>query len=336
LRSSFGSSTSQENVDNIMRGYPIFPQIEKYLSRRQCLILLTWGLILTAAFLRKPDMGEDWESYYVNLDTDDLRVETVKGYWYNYFAIPLGRILGSTERALLAIKLTTVSVFYWVYSRTARSPFDFCLIFVAIIYIPTVSENYQEFLRQGTAMSLLLVALAFHRKVVKYGFYGIAVLFHFVSGLSACLLMITDAVFSARIMKSEAHSNRSAMTVLYAILLFSLLFCLAILGNQDALGELRMESLQGDRSNMLAMACLASYAIYLLYQISHTTQQLHVVTFLLTCFVLAIYPAITDFGRSLSLVTPFHLAGTFLLQKQSDRVVDFLAAFGMGSIFTFV
>lgn len=79
--------------------------------------MIFMGVLLYAASQKKVNLGQDWESYYLNIEADKLYVETTKSYWYIYFVLPLKLLLRDSELALLTVKLITVASFYYVYQK---------------------------------------------------------------------------------------------------------------------------------------------------------------------------------------------------------------------------
>ena len=47
-------------------------------SQKQVISFLFFGIILFSAYVKETKLGEDWESYYLNLEADVLVVDSFK------------------------------------------------------------------------------------------------------------------------------------------------------------------------------------------------------------------------------------------------------------------
>jgi len=301
-------------------------------SQKQVVSFLFFGFILFFAYLKEAKLGEDWESYYLNLEADVLLIDTVKQYWYRYFLFPLRIWLGSSDSALMAVKLITVSTFFVVYQRSAKTLSDFLVLFVVLIFVPSMSDNYMELLRQGTALSIALVATTLSGNLLRYAVYLIAVLFHAVSTFPIALIIFSGAIFKANGPTGKCERVKFLATCLLIALILSLVSCtLLISGFSSDFLDLDIMFFQGDRSNLYAVIFLVLYATYLIFQSLASRQVLHCVSFFMVGAVLAFYPVTTDFGRMITLISPFHFAAAFLIDRNFQRKIDALAAVAFGS-----
>ncbi len=302
-----------------------------------------WIALLVAATLMAPKLGEDWSVYLYNLQYNILPTSVFKSFWYGYFVRPIGDLTGNAYSTLLVIKLFIVSGLYFGLAWNSRAPDKLVLAAVALLIIPTVSHNYQEYLRQGTAIAIFFLASLSARGVVRLPLYALAIACHFMAVLPVLLIVVIDVVafrrssgFGAR----DTVPRERLRIVVPTIAVFSLLLILYMIYvySHGGLHFIRDQSIyffSGDRKNLFAIGYLVAYMAYLLYLIGAERNKMHILSFATIWVVFLFYPVVADFSRAVALVSPFHLLGAFQIANRQTRFIDVGCAAMMGIVIKF-
>lgn len=295
--------------------------------------VLVWLVIANGvASLIDFDWTQDIAAYSETLEsqTDDV-LDTIKGGWYQYLVFPLREHLGDTERTLAALKAIILSLMFFSQRKSFRGHTG-CLLFLAVLLLtPALAKNMTEYLRQGTAFGLLMLGLSFTWWIA----IPLTVLALFTH--PATILPI-GAVGAAWIVSKIRDRKLARPTVVLPVFLAGAAIVCGMFGGgliRSLAFEEAQEYLSGSRSNFLALLYLAFFAAYTGIQYTAFRSRSHLPVFIMFLVITASYSVILNFGRTLSIVLPLHLAAAMTLPTTRARNIDLLAVFIAGTAFIF-
>jgi len=246
--------------------------------------------------------------------------------------------LGSSELALLLVKLLIVAICFYVYQKKIKNKRGLFIILLFLIFVPAFTENYQEFLRQGTSIAILLFSFTTKNKYLRYLSLALSALFHFVAFVPIIFFYFSRVFFGINKFNNDLCKRSSwtfpSLSIVLILSVFVSFYFLAI-GNQT-LSENKISFFQGNRTSIFAIIYLFVYGSYLLIIINKSKIILHIVSFLIVSSILFVYTFLTDFGRMISLVIPIHFASTVLIDEKLKFNIDALATIVFGTVLTII
>ena len=268
---------------------------------------LIWAALILVASSIDFSLQQDIPTYQDNiLDMDSrannlgISVDKLKSVFYVVIVMPLYKVFGSVQTALLLVKLAIVTLFFVIFCLKARDLKELTMFSVVILLVPTFVENYQEYLRQGLALVFLFWGMLLKRVAPKFFLTFFSLSLH----LSAILPLLGFLVY--RLVNSRLDQVSNAFVVMFmmvcSVSLALTLYVNPYLGDVIAVADF----LSGHRSNMFGYMFVFLYMVVLAYQLLRSFQPQLFVTFFLACIFCALYPNILDFGRYLSIISVSH------------------------------
>ncbi|MEK9750162.1 MAG: hypothetical protein VW236_01245 [Flavobacteriaceae bacterium] len=286
------------------------------------IIDLLISLILVVYLSSLPiDLSQDLGSYVMNLENNALIFDVTKSFWYTVILFPIHLITTNAENTILVMKMGILLSFYYAYSRKQNIG-EKILIGGLLILLPTISENYEEFLRQGTALVFAIIGFYSRNKYMRIGFFILALAFHPIVILP--ILFYHLPIFLLK--KDKVDEGifirlRLSFWIQLMFLYASIIICLLIIVFREEL-IIEIEYFEGKRENIFAATYLITYSIYLNVVSNKQRKILHISSNLMILAILACYPLITDFGRMISIVTPIHLMAAVSLSNRKFKILD--------------
>lgn len=298
--------------------------------------------VLFFAYSKEIDPDQDWASYLMNLENKNFLLSITKSFsiffWYYFLLYPIQILLGSSELALLLVKLLIVAICFYVYQKKIKNKRGLFIILLFLIFVPAFTENYQEFLRQGTSIAILLFSFTTKNKYLRYLSLALSALFHFVAFVPIIFFYFSRVFFGINKFNNDLCKRSSwtfpSLSIVLILSVFVSFYFLAI-GNQT-LSENKISFFQGNRTSIFAIIYLFVYGSYLLIIINKSKIILHIVSFLIVSSILFVYTFLTDFGRMISLVIPIHFASTVLIDEKLKFNIDALATIVFGTVLTII
>jgi hypothetical protein len=292
---------------------------------------LAIGIAITT--LVEFDWTQDIAAYADNLEVQaDYDPGSLKAAWYLFLVYPLLDLLDNADYTLAALKAIIFSLFFVSQRKAFKTNLD-CFLFISVLLLtPALAKNMTEYLRQGTALGIFLLAMSFPRRLVSIPLTVVAAVTHFVVALPVM------AVCGAWVAKFFEPKKRSLLVFLPPLFLpgAALIFGLFGGGIISALAPDQVQDyLSGSRSNILGLLYLAFFAFYTGVQFSIFRSKAHLPVFIMFLVITASYSVLLNFGRTMAIVMPLHLAAALTLPTARSRYIDLLFVFTAGTAFAF-
>lgn len=292
---------------------------------------LAFGVAITTQI--NFDWTQDIAAYAENLEAQpDYETDSPKGAWYQYLVFPvMAQLGGNAEATLAAMKALIFALMFLSLRKTFRTGMDCALVLAVLLLTPALAHNMTEYLRQGTGLALLMLALSFPRRIVSIPLTAVAIFTHMAAALPALAYVCAWAVPAG---KKRKHLAAYVMPV--ALTGAALIFGLA---GGDLIRALAPEEVQdylsGSRSNVLGLLYLALLAGYAGVRYSVLDSRAHLPVFIMFLAATASYSVLLNFGRTISVALPFHLMAAMTLPTARARYIDLAAVFVAGAAFAF-
>jgi hypothetical protein len=298
-----------------------------------------FGLWLLAGIvvigLLQADYTQDIGSYRTNIAKMFIENEqytgTIKAIWYEVFVSRVYKIVNNADVVIGFIKSLNFGLIYLSYRRYIKGALDATFVLVLLIFAPVISENIHEYLRQGMALGVFLLAMTSTNRLVGLALALLAVLIH-QSAVFLILCIPLAYLLSRMCFFESGEPKRGGIIIIIGAVTVSALVCL--LGISSAFPTYLTSAigfLGGSRQNTLGIFYLVGYAGYLGYRALAHGARLHFTAFVGLIIISALYPVILDFGRSLSIVMPLHIAAAMSLTHARDKYLDlaFISVVGL-------
>lgn len=300
---------------------------------------VAWAAVASlAANLVEIDWSQDLGAYSQNFQDIFRGVQNVdrglKSLWYDYYIRPISFATNEEAIIIAIIKSNILLLFLVGYSKKIRSHKDAFIFTMLLCYCPIISENINEYLRQGVAIGLFLVAIRLSSNYLRVPLAILSISMHqsiIFIGLFYFIGFIFERFFSDRSGMRSSFVPYLISAGLAAALIFS--FVGAPFDITLGFGS---SFLEGRRSNILGALSLFIYATYLAYKtLLHGSASGYAKPLVGALVICALYSSIGDIGRALSLVMPFHLLVALGQYDQSKRDLDLLAIVVMSFAFSY-
>lgn len=290
----------------ISREQNIIQNNRKHTGRR-VYVALIWAALILVASSMDFSLDQDIVSYQDNILQMDGRENNLgisdvrsKLVFYSVIVMPLYKVFGSIDMALLMIKLAIVTIFFVIFYLKATDLRELMMFSALLLIVPTFVEHYQEYLRQGLAFAFLFWGMLLKRLAPKFFLIFFSLALH----LSAILALLGFIVY--RFVNGRLDQVSNAFVVIFmmvcSISLGLLIYINPWLGYDIAV----IDFLSGQRSNIFGYIFVFLYMVVLAYQLLRSPQPQMFVAFFLACTFCSLYPNITDFGRYLSIISICH------------------------------
>jgi hypothetical protein len=309
------------------------PQETSQLGQIRPIWIVVW-LVLINVIAGQVDF--DWRQdivvYQETLDSQsDSVLDSSKGDWYRYLVYPLRERLGNTDSTLAALRGIILSLMFISQRRSLRSHIDCLLFLTALCVTPALVENMTQYLRQGTALGLLMLGLSFSAWWLAIPLIVLSLLTHPVT------LLPVGAVCVSWLASRGRTSRQWPLQLSVLLGLVGLSIVCGMYGG-GLLRSLEFEQarayLSGSRSNHLGLLYLGTFAAWTGIQYGVFRSRPHLPVFVMFLVITASYSVLLNYGRTLSIVLPLHLAAGLALPTTRARCVDLAAICCAGSVYT--
>lgn len=301
--------------------------------------LLFWCVVIViVSFNIQFDLTQDIGAYYRNIYdysvSNEFTNDVVKQFWYRFFLYPLYSLTYDIDLTLAIVKSIIMLLFFISQKKFIWSNLDASLLIFVVVVTPALAENMEEYLRQGMAIGIFLLALSTPQSAVRLALVGISTFLHY---MTAFLLISTiGGVYLGKFIANRENQNAFVVSPALVVMVAIGAGVFGFLGSKFIFVLLFTDIpnfLGGDRSNVFAFLYLASYTSYVGIQAAYYRSIPHASVFVGLIIVSASYSAILDFGRAISLIAPLHLHAALTLYLFKDRVRDLLVMAVAGSVF---
>lgn len=283
------------------------------------------------------DFSQDIGSYHQNI-IDLYRGEnsagsSLKELWYKYYVRGMLIFSSSAAETITLIKINVVILFLIALRPSMKSHTDAFICVASVCFFPVISENVHEYMRQGLAIALFLIAMGLGKKNLQWSLFVLSILIH----QSAIFLMLfySGGYFFYRFTFDGRGLPKGNYTYIAIALILSVMF-FAFVGVPFAKDlSVYIEFLNGQRSNIFGALFLVGYASYLGYRTFFLGTVGYCRTLIAALIICAFYNSIGDLGRALSLVFPFHFHAAMNHHDLRQRYLEVLVILMAGVVVSF-
>jgi hypothetical protein len=277
------------------------------------------------------DWSQDLGAYEDNIARRFLRNEQTnddaKSIWYSLIVGNIFYISGDAQITIQIMKSVVIGIIFFSYHKLLKDNLDAVIVIAMIGFAPVVSDNVHEYLRQGMAIGVFLLAISYPQPLVRWPLFLLAYSMHQAVLFVGVSVLLGYAFHRLGFDKAGRAKSSAIMSVVGAVIVSALLAlaggALPILSFLNNL----LGFLSGNRNNTLGAIYLIAYASYLGYRTLLHGTKMHSATLISMVIICSFYTTILDFGRSVSITMPLHIAAALSLERPRDRYLDLLAVF---------
>ena len=294
------------------------------------------GLAALVVAIPEIEWSQDLRSYedniirlYINYEISE---QDSKSIWYSYYLNNIFYITSSVETTIYLVKANIITLLLFSYRNVIQNNVDALITIVMLGVAPVVSENIHEYLRQGLAIGVFLMAMSYSRLPIRWSFIIVAYAVH-QAILFVGLAVLVGYAFHRIGFNDEGRAKGSAIIAVQFALALSAMLALGGSG----LPFMSVVSgffgfLSGSRDNTLGALFLFAYSAYLAYLALSHGSKMHCAAFAGMLIICSFYTLILDFGRSVSMVMPLHIAAALSMGEPRTRYLDLLAILAAGLV----
>jgi len=311
-----------------------FYSFQKRVSEQGRAFPILWGVIFLAiancvVSVIDFDRTQDIAAYAENIDNrSDQLLITEKGGWYRYLVFPLAQITGDTEVSLVIVRALTLTLMLSSQRHYFRNRFSCALFLVVLLVSPPLLDNLNEYLRQGTALGVLMLGVSLSPGLLVPAAV-VAILIHPAAVVPVAAIGLAFVVDSVGISKIW-YSNHFFPLCFAAIAFTCGIYGVNLVSWLDI--ETANRFMSGSRENLFGLLFLAVLSAYTGLQYTANRSNAHLPVFIMFVIITSSYAVISDFGRTMALVFPFHLAAAMTLPAASNRYADFAVVLTAGVV----
>jgi hypothetical protein len=316
------------------------------------LVLVTAVIVVLLIWAEAVSLRQDIGAYRTNLYAGVVG-DSFKSAWYNYFLFPLRGIVTSVDLALRIVQVLIAILMTFSLRKGIQSWRDIFFASILIAIVPSMSDNHGEYLRQGSALALFMLAISIQSWPARLVIMSLSVIAHGVALywiFCAFTPIVLFSVYRRFVRREHLHSRRAfsrrhwiretapAWSLSAAIIVSIVMASFTVVGyfslfNLAAFIPADYKvGLSGARTNLLGAAYLFTYGVYVGVVSLKRRSAPHWAVFVGAIVMAAAYGNLTDYGRAISLIVPLHVMATFTIDSRAWRALDFLAVAILGSL----
>lgn len=288
-----------------------------------------------AAVAKDFNYTQDIAAYVENLkkysQLNEITQNEYKSLWYRVIVLPLFSRVQDAKATLEILKAASLALFIVAMRRSLVTYLDAAIVVACLLFAPVLSDNFNEYLRQGMAVGVCLCAMSARNRLVALVLAALALAMHVSVAIYLVAAFLGHGLQRLLFRRGKEWHQYVAIACLVAVIAAPALGILLAPSISKFAPAAMSPFLQGKRHNILGIVYLGGYSAYILAMALRSRSGPHCAAFIAVLAVGLSYSVILDFGRAIALIMPLHLRASVTLEKFHQRAMDIavLAIFGL-------